>query len=126
MFDNLFNHYIVTIFAVWFYIKKQKSEVIDFKKFYHICYYPAVYYMIVLIICHTVVGGKWFPYPIFSSKAMWKTIFGSLSNYNQPIGIILVVLSLILLFGVLTLIFFVLSKINNSQVIKANKSINSN
>jgi hypothetical protein len=115
MFDNLFNHYIVTIFAVWFYIKKAKSEIIDYKKFYHICYYPAIYYIIVLTICHTVVDSKWFPYPIFSSKAMWKTIFGTLSNYNQAIGIIFVVLSLILLFGVLTFIFFVLSKINNKQ-----------
>jgi|GEM_PF-3492272 len=126
MFDNLFNHYIVTIFAVWFYIKKEKSEIIDYKKFYHICYYPAIYYIIVLTICHTIVDAKWFPYPIFSSKAMWKTIFGTLSNYNQAIGIILVVLSLILLFVVLTVIFFVLSKINNNQVRKADKPINLN
>ena len=124
MFDNLFNHYIVTIFAIWFYVKKEKSEIIDLKKLYYIFCYPAIYYITVFTICHTIVDSKWFPYPIFSSKAMWKTIFGTLLNYNQTIGIILVILSLILILIILIIIFFVLSTINNYQVRKTNKRLN--
>lgn len=115
LFDSVFNHYIVTIFAVSFYLGIKKTQKLEFKKFGISLIYPAVYYIVVFTICRALVKGKWYPYQIFSAKAMWKTLFGSLTNFNLFGGIMLVVLSIVLIAILIAGLYILFAYISNIQ-----------
>ncbi len=96
---NLVVHYFITIVAI-IYFFVHKFDRIEFKKCLYFLIFFLIYGVIVKITGMYCYSFEWYPYPIFSKKALWHALFGNFDNYNAILAFILLLVAIILIVGI--------------------------
>ncbi len=96
---NLVTHYFFTTVAIiYFFI--HKFDKIEFKKcLYFLIFFP-VYGTIVKLTGMYCYTFEWYPYPIFSKKAIWHAFFGTLENYRSIPAFFMLIITIAIIIGI--------------------------
>ncbi len=119
---SLVLHYFVTTVAiVYFFI--HKFDKIEFKKCLYFLIFFVVYGIIVKVTGMYCYTFEWYPYPIFSKKALWHALFWSFDNYNDALAVVLLIVTLALILAIYLLFTFLATKyINRKYIYTANNN----
>ncbi len=109
---NLTVHYFITIVAIiYFFI--HKFDKIEFKKCLYFLIFFLIYGIIVKITGMYCYTFEWYPYPIFSKKALWHALFGTFENYNSVLAFVMLMFTIALIIGIYLLFTFLAIKCIN-------------
>ncbi len=108
LFTNIYIHIIYPALCVLFFVLTKKDLRVKAKDCLKIVYPLLIsWYIVVKILGEICYSFRWFPYPIFSTDAIWMALFGTLTNYNVFLAHIILILSL----GFLVFLYYLISKI---------------
>lgn len=108
--SGIYIHYVLTIASIVYFFVLETPEKMSTKITFAFSTYPLLYAFTVKMVGLYAFNVEWYPYAIFSKKAIWLAVFKNFNEYNANFASILIAFVIIFCTTLYVLLFFLLTR----------------
>lgn len=112
---GIYIHYVLTTASIIYFFILETPKSLNGKIIGLFTLFPCFYALVVKLVGLYAFNVEWYPYAIFSRKAIWLAVFNDFSEYNVNFAMLLIVVVIVFCMSVYFLTLFFLNRFSKKK-----------